>query len=356
MLHSPLLYTIPTMSNLVFITGGTGHIGFRVIVDTLKAGYSVRAAVRSQEKANKILLTPSIKALDSGPRLEFVTIPNLLVDGAYDEAIKGATYAIHVASPIEERHSEGASYAETLVEPAIRGTLNMLEAAKQTGTIRRVVITSSIEAIVPENVFMSGSATIFNEKNRTPSVPGPYHNTADAYSAGKIAALNGTEAWIAREKDAIKFDVVNIFPGFVLGRNEFITSASDAIRGTNKVVLGPVTGLDVGATPGFSVHLQDVAMAHVKSLNPEVPGNRGYLLISGGLEGTRWEDMFEVVERHFSEAVKVGDIPNSGKISSIPLKIDTSETEKALGFRHRSFEEQVKDVVGHYLELKEASK
>jgi len=339
------------MDNLVFITGGSGHIGSRVMVESLQAGYHVRAAVRSQAKADKILSIPSIKALNPGPKLEFVTIPDLLVDGAYDEAIKGATYAIHVASPIEERHSAGESYTKTLVEPAIKGTLNILVAAKKTGSIRRVVITSSIEAIVPENVFMSGSATTFNEKSRTPSVPGPYHSTGDAYSAGKIAALNETEAWVSRERDAIGFDVVHIFPGYVLGRSELVTNAADAVRGTNKVVLGPVTGLDLGPTPGFSVHLRDVAMAHVKSLEPEVPGNRGYLLISGDVEGTRWEDVFDVVARHFPEAVETGVISNNGNISSIPLKIDNSETERLLGFRHRSFEEQVKDVVGHYLEL-----
>jgi uncharacterized protein YbjT (DUF2867 family) len=39
------------MSNdLVLITGGTGFIGFKIIVTALQAGYSVRAAVRSDAK------------------------------------------------------------------------------------------------------------------------------------------------------------------------------------------------------------------------------------------------------------------------------------------------------------------
>lgn len=32
-------------NDLVFITGGTGHIGFRTLVIALQLGYSVRAAV-----------------------------------------------------------------------------------------------------------------------------------------------------------------------------------------------------------------------------------------------------------------------------------------------------------------------
>jgi nucleoside-diphosphate-sugar epimerase len=130
--------------------------------------------------------------------------------------------------------------------------------------------------------------------------------------------------------------VVNIFPDFVLGRNDVIKSAADAVGGTNKVVFGPVTGLDVGATPGFSVHLLDVAWAHVKCLDRNVPGNRGYLLISGGVEGTRWEDMFSIVKASFPEAVRIGAVSMDGKISSVPLNIDSSETERVLGFKHKS--------------------
>jgi hypothetical protein len=40
---------------------------------------------------------------------------------------------------------------------------------------------------------MTSSDTVFNKQSRTSSVPGPYHNTAEAYSAGKTAALGETE-------------------------------------------------------------------------------------------------------------------------------------------------------------------
>jgi hypothetical protein len=40
------LFISAQMANdLVFITGGTGHIGFRTLVIALQLGYSVRAAV-----------------------------------------------------------------------------------------------------------------------------------------------------------------------------------------------------------------------------------------------------------------------------------------------------------------------
>jgi len=71
-----------------------------VLVEALEAGFHVRATVRSAAKADKILAAPSIKRLNPGNKLEFANVPDMLVEGAYDEAIKGATFAIHVASPL----------------------------------------------------------------------------------------------------------------------------------------------------------------------------------------------------------------------------------------------------------------
>ena len=77
-------------SDLVLITGGSGLIGIKTIHLALEAGYSVCAAVRSQAKADLILATPTVKTINPGPGLTFVTVPDMLADGAYDEAVKGA--------------------------------------------------------------------------------------------------------------------------------------------------------------------------------------------------------------------------------------------------------------------------
>jgi nucleoside-diphosphate-sugar epimerase len=83
---------------IVLVTGGSGHLGFRAIAFALESGYRVRAAVRSQDKTNQIKAAKSVQQyLD---RLEFVMVPDILADGAYDEAVKGVDYVLHVASPI----------------------------------------------------------------------------------------------------------------------------------------------------------------------------------------------------------------------------------------------------------------
>lgn len=73
-----LIVPISTMADdLVLLTGATGHLGFKVLRSALEAGYTVRAAVRSEQKAtilksNRVLkATPgfSKSLFRCGPRL-----------------------------------------------------------------------------------------------------------------------------------------------------------------------------------------------------------------------------------------------------------------------------------------------
>jgi nucleoside-diphosphate-sugar epimerase len=336
---------------IVLITGGSGHLGYRVLVDAIEAGYNVRAAVRAQDKAQKILNAPSIQKLAPGDRLQFVIVPDMLVDGAYNDAIQGAAYVIHVASPITSSYKEGDDMEAHFVGAAVRGTMNVLEAAQKTSTVKRVVITSSVVGIISWKDFTSGSCpTVFNEKSRTPFLHAPYANVFEAYAASKVKALKDAEDWQA-EGEKKTFDLVHIFPGFIIGRDELVTDIKDAFYGTNNEVLKPITGGDDGSVPSSSIHLRDVSLAHVKALDPKVPGNRGYVLSCGGLEGTVWEKSLEIVAREFPSAIQDSRLANNGKIATLPVKIDESNSAEVLGMRYLGFEEQVKNVVEHYLEL-----
>ncbi|PYI32682.1 NAD(P)-binding protein [Aspergillus indologenus CBS 114.80] len=349
---------------LVFITGGSGHVGFRVLVRALEAGYRVRAAVRSPDKAQQIMATPSIQALKpDDDRLSFVQVPDLTVEGAYDQAIQGAHYAIHVASPIpqqtqlnnlEQDTANSARLVEHFIGPAVRGTLGLLTAALKAGTVRRVVITASGAAIVPWSFVISGGGVdrVFDANSRVPTLPAGYEYSSafEAYAASKVAALNEAEQWLATTRPS--FDVVHLFPGFVIGRDELASTPADLMRGSNQEVLGPVAyGAKDRCTPNSAVHVDDVADAHVRCLDPTVPGNQGFILSSGGMQGTEWQDSLKITARRFSEEVKLGLLPNNGQIQSIPIPLDTSTSESVLGIKFRSFEEQVVDIVTYYLQL-----
>jgi nucleoside-diphosphate-sugar epimerase len=339
--------------DLILVTGGTGLIGIKVIQRALKAGYSVRAAVRSQAKADAVLETPTIKAINPGSRLTFTIVPDILADHAYDEAVKGVKYIIHVASPVIK--GEGfppEQWEAEIVQPAIKGTSSILEAAYKVEGIKRIVITSSEVAIIPWEEFIAKEVdTVFDDTYEIPFPAGPYSHIFEAYAAGKVRALVFTKEFIKEKKP--EWDVINIMPSFVVGDNELITDPKLISDGTVSAAFAQVLGGDSGwgAVPSTSVHVDDVARLHVEALNPKIEGNQSFLAVSEGERGTRWEESIDIVNRNFPEAVKSGIFPNNGTASTKRTKVDASRTEKVFGFKFQSYEEQVKSVAKQYLSL-----
>jgi nucleoside-diphosphate-sugar epimerase len=338
---------------LVLITGGTGLIGIKVIQTALKAGYSVRAAVRSQQKADAVLETPTVKAINPGSRLTFTLVPDILADNAYDEAVKGVKYIIHVASPVIKGEGFTQDQWESgIVQPAIKGTSSILTAAYKTLGIKRIVITSSEVAIIPWEEFIAiESDTVFDDKYEIPFPAGPYNHVFEAYSAGKVRALVATKEFVKEKKP--EWDVINIMPSFTVGDNEMITDPKLIADGTVAAAFAQVLGGDSGwgNVPSTSVHVADVARLHVEALDPKLEGNQSFLAVSEGERGTRWEEAIEIINRNFPEAVKKGIFPNNGTAGTKRTKVDASRTEQVFGFKFQSYEEQVKSVAKQYLSL-----
>jgi len=338
---------------LVLITGGTGLVGIKTIQLALKAGYSVRAAVRSQAKADAVLATPTVKAINPGSRLSFVIVPDILADNAYDKAVEGVKYILHLASPVVK--GEGFTpdqFDSHLIAPALKGTSSILEAAYKVQGIKRIVITSSEVAIIPWEEFISKEVDIvFDDTYEIPFPAGPYSNPFEAYSASKVRALVTTKEFVKEKKP--EWDVINIMPSFVVGDNEMVTDPKLISDGTVSAAFAQVLGKDSGwgAVPSTSVHVADVARLHVEALNPKIEGHQSFLAVSEGERGTRWEEAIEIVNRNFPEAVKKGILPNNGTAATKRTKVDASRTEKVFGFKFQSYEEQVKSVTKQYLSL-----
>ncbi|KAK2071523.1 hypothetical protein P8C59_005938 [Phyllachora maydis] len=339
---------MPTSKNLVLITGATGHVGSTTLLHLLRAGYNVRAAVRTESKAAAIRSRPHIQRLNPGSRLTFTCVPDITAPGAYDDAIEGVTHVVHIASPLVTGDMVPLSQHDAyFIQPAVRGTLNMLEAANRAGTVRRVVMTSSIVALIPcdemEGAARRDPSRPISPNDRVPFVEGPYHSEFAAYAASKVAALAQAETWMARERPA--FDVVYLHPSFVLGRNDAATTPAQAMKGTNAVVLAMLLGKRFGPYAGASVHVDDVARVHVAALEPTVLGNQSYILSQSAV----WNDAKTIAHKSFPEARL---IVNGGNVDSTSLPIDASLTEDTFGFEHISFEQQVHDLVGQFLELR----
>lgn len=269
---------------LVLITGATGHLGFRVLRFALEAGYHVRAAVRSEQKAGILKSNSVLQATPGVSNLSFVIIPDFLVPGAFDEAAKDTKYIIHVASPlVTNLPKEGDDLDRHFIQPAVQGTLGVFESARKVGSVRRIVVTSSAVAVLPIAAFAGGDGKTYSADTRVPEIEPPFDNGTVAYVASKVAALNRAEAWIKAEQPS--FDIVHIHPSFIFGRDDLADSTEYFQTGTNRVPLNIALGKTADPLPNNWTDVNDTAKMHVLSLDPKIPGNQSFLASSNGQDG-----------------------------------------------------------------------
>lgn len=250
------------MATTVLVTGASGYIAGWIVKYLLEEGHTVHATVRDPEKPASVAHLQKIAAEAAGTLRLFKA--DLLDASGFDAAMKDCTVVMHTASPFVLSGFRDAN--EALVRPAVEGTRNVLEAAKRCATVRRVVLTSSIAAVMGDNADLSSTGRVaFTEEdwNTSSSVD---HNP---YQYSKVAAER--EAWKIHATQS-QWDLVTINPGMVYGPALTPNSQSasiDTLRqlGDGRLLMG-VPDLAYGV-----VDVREVARSHLlAAFKPEASG------------------------------------------------------------------------------------
>ena len=243
----------------VVVTGGSGYVGTHVIEQLLASGYSVVATVRSADAEARV--RTSLTQSDTS-RLSFV-LAELTTDGGWDEALAGATYVIHTASPFPAAQPDDP---DELIVPARDGALRVLRAAARAG-VRRVVLTSSFAAV---GYSRNNLDVPFTEDDWTdPS------GDQTPYVKSKTIAERAAWDYVAQPDVNVELSVIN--PVAIIGPVHGRDFASS---------IGMVLMLTSGMMPGNPklsfgvVDVRDVADLHIRAmLHPAAAGKR-FLAVS----------------------------------------------------------------------------
>lgn len=249
-------------SKPVLVTGATGYVAGWIVKKLLDEGMTVHAAVRDPGKKEKIAHLDKLATASKGSIKYFKA--DLLNDGSYAEAMDGCELVYHTASPFTTVVTDPQ---KQLIDPAVKGTQNILQQANKTLSVKRIVDTSSCAAIYTDAIdTVNAPKGMITEEiwNTTASLD------YQPYSYSKTLAEK--EAWkIANAQD--RWDLVVINPSFVMGpalNAKVATSESINIL----MQLGDGT-LKMGApNMGFGiVDVRDLAMAHYRAgFTPEAEG------------------------------------------------------------------------------------
>lgn len=134
----------------VCVTGANGFIGSWVVKTLLERGYTtIHLSIFPGSDPSHLFSLPG--ATDRLVVHEANLLDSAAVDKAVEDCAGGGVF--HVASPCTLE--DPLDPQKELVDPAVKGTLNVLAAAKKFG-VRRVVLTSSISAMVPNPGWPTG--------------------------------------------------------------------------------------------------------------------------------------------------------------------------------------------------------
>lgn len=248
-------------SKPVLVTGATGYVAGWLVKKLLEEGFTVHAAVRNPDKTEKVKHLNDIAANATGSIQYFKS--DLLAKGSYTEAMQGCELVFHTASPFT---SDFKDPQKELIDPAVKGTENVLQSANEVDSVKRVVVTSSCAAIYTDaKDCLDAPDGVLTEENWNTTATLDYQ----PYSLSKtLAERKGWEM----EKAQAKWDMVTINPCFVMGPplNPNTNSESMSVLkqlGDGTMKMG-VPNMGVGV-----VDVRDVAEAHFQAgLRPNAKG------------------------------------------------------------------------------------
>lgn len=267
---------------LVLVTGGSGFIAVHIILKLLNQWYRVRTTLRTFSRRDEIKSMLARGGITDFTDLEFIQT-DLTNDKNWSEAVMGAAYVIHVASPTPATRPDDDN---AMVKMAVDGVLRVMQAAKAAG-VKRVVLTSASGAVLAGH---KSHPSLFTEEDWT-----DLSGNIDAYQRSKTMAERA--AWEFAKKENMELSAINpvAVMGPVLGQD---------FSHSNRIIQAMLNGkMRFLLKIGFDyVDVRDVADLHLLAMTrPEAAGER---FLATTNQNLTYREEARILRKHLGNAAK----------------------------------------------------
>lgn len=337
--------------SIVLLTGGSGFLGAWILRTLLESNLRVRAVVRSQSKADYLL----DRFHQHRDNLEFKIVQDITVPGAFDEVFEDGSVqgVIHSSSPMPTANPD--EDPDLHIRPAVEGTHSILQSAAKANTVKRVVITSSLVAVLePKKAPVTYTEDSWNNtavstvRERGKGAP-PYSK----YTASKVLAEQS--AWEFVKEKGPSFDLVTLLPSYIWG--PILSETTVNIKGSNAYLLDRLKQDRLEKLKSQEalmelrmVDVRDLAMLHVQALL--VPAAGGERILASANELT-WQRCFDMINQSAIPGMK--PIPGYAEKLKEDWKpsiiISREKAKNILGAAYRPAEETIRDLVADAIRI-----
>jgi nucleoside-diphosphate-sugar epimerase len=224
---------------------------------------------------------------------------------AFEPCFRGASVVFHTASPFLTANVTNP--LTQLVAPAVQGTLAVMAAAAAAGTVRRVVLTSSVAAVRSAKDPRVGYCFSEGDWNTLSSIDGG--DAMDHYQYSKTAAEREAWAFVGSPAGvASGLELATVLPSFLVGPPRTARVDSESLANMAAVLRGEVGAIELESVRACFMRGAFIRSVHVakRSLREPSLNRRAFAIVSFSKVPPRGDtamaDVRDVAKAHLAAA------------------------------------------------------
>ena len=349
----------------VAVTGVSGFTGGHMVRELVHHGYQVRACLRD---AGSWRGQDCVQYLERLPNVDIIDGCDLFEPGSYDAAFAGCVGVFHVAAVLGnsadgQSQPKGSGDVSTDVyEGGIKGTQNVIDAVNASGSVRRMVYTSSMAAVRGAAAETAPVAYEWTEKDWASDgvADAQWRHPRNSYARSKV----DTEHLINAAADASgTWDAITMNPAMICGPILFAAQVGQWIEQIGRLA----GGLEPNWPSKYDMYydiidVRDLVEAHRLAAESSVDhknsdgGPRYVMHGSGDRSALRFGVEVKAIIRDLFPRFELG-VPATTTSAGEPITIgstsfnDCKKAKQLLGIQTRPVEDTIRDVVETSIEL-----